>query len=109
VAKFFGSSEHPIALSDVTVNPYQKEELPSAALGWYGGGDVAVSTSDKSGKKTTESFFEVSGKLTPGNGAFSPSLLHGRSGILRLSLPPEPLVQMAYRKLRQTLQKRYKI
>lgn len=109
VAKFFGSSEHPIALSDVTVNPYQKEELPSAALGWYGGGDVAVSTSDKSGKKTTESFFEVSGKLTPGNGALSPSLLHGRSGILRLSLPPEPLVQMAYRKLRQTLQKRYKI
>lgn len=109
VAKLYGSPEYPITLLDITVNPYQKEELPSAALGWFGGGDVAVSTSDRSGKKTTESFFEVSGKLSPDYGISTPKILHGRAGVLRISLPPEPLFQRAYRKIRQTLQKRYKI
>ncbi len=109
VAKLFGSTKYPLTLSDVKINPYKKEELPSAALGWLGGGDVAVSTSDRSGKKTTESFFEISGKLSAENETSALKLLHGRAGVLRLTLAPEPLALVAYRKFRQTMQKRYKI
>lgn len=109
VAKLFGSTKYPLTLLDVKINPYKKEELPSAALGWLGGGDVAVSTSDRSGKKTTESFFEVSGRLYAENETSDLKLLHGRAGVLRLTLAPEPLAMVAYRKFRQTMQKRYKI
>lgn len=109
IAKLFGSAGHELSLSGLAVIPYQKEELPSAALGWLGGGDVAVSSSDRSGKKTTEPFYKVTGVLRPQSGDERPRLLHGRSGILRISLPSEPLIQLVYRKVRQTLQKRYKI
>jgi len=97
-----------LKVRNILVIPYQKEELPSAALGWFGGGDVSVSSADKSGKKTTEPFFEVIGTLEVG-GAVSTNLMHGRSGILRMKLPPKPLSVQLYRLVKQTIQKRYKI
>lgn len=109
VARLYGSAGIPLQLTDLKINPYQREELPSAALGWYGGGDVAVSTADKTGRTTTEAFYEVSGRLDSPQTTSGLQLLHGRSGVLRLSLPSEPLARMAERKLRQLLQKRYKL
>ncbi|MFH1029124.1 MAG: biotin/lipoyl-binding protein [Pseudomonadota bacterium] len=108
-AKLYGSAGHSLQLTEVTVNPYQREELPSAALGWFGGGEVEVSTTDKTGKKVAESFFEVSGNLVPEGGAFAPQLLQGRTGVMRLSLPSESLAAQASRKVKQTIQKRYKL
>jgi len=109
LVKLFGSPKHPLLISGIAVNPYQKDELPSAALGWLGGGEVAVSTTDRSGKKTTESFYELSGTLKPQNDPVSPKVLHGRAGILRISLPSQTFFHLAIMKVRQTLQKRYKI
>ncbi len=106
--KLYGKSDEKLQVHDIRIIPYQKEELPSAALGWFGGGDVSVSSTDKSGKKTVEPFFEVIGTLDSGNGVPT-NLLHGRSGILRMTLPPEPLSVQLYRLVKQTIQKRYKV
>ncbi|MFZ4859888.1 MAG: biotin/lipoyl-binding protein [Desulfuromonadaceae bacterium] len=106
--KLHGNSNDKLGVRDLLVIPYQREELPSAALGWFGGGDVSVSSSDKSGKKTVEPFFEVTGTIESGTGD-AIVLLHGRSGVLRMALPPQPLSVQIYRLVKQTIQKRYKV
>ena len=107
--KLYGNPNETLKLDEIVVIPYQREELPSAALGWFGGGDISVSQNEKSGKKVTEPFFEINGRIMTSNNSTSVRLLHGRSGVLRLTLPPEPLSAQWYRLVKQTIQKRYKI
>lgn len=107
--KLYGCTQINLELDQIIVIPYQREELPSAALGWFGGGDISVSSEERSGKKVTEPFFEISGRIVPPQDSISPLLLHGRSGILRLVMRPEPLVVQGYRAVKQTIQKRYRI
>jgi len=107
--KFYGNAQETFTLDEMVLIPYQREELPSAALGWFGGGEISVSPSEKSGKKVTETFFELNGKIVSSNGSHSPLLLYGRSGVLRLTLPPESLAVQGYRFVKQTIQKRYRI
>ena len=52
--KLHGNSKDKLPVRDLVIIPYQREELPSAALGWLGGGDISVSVNDKSGKKASE-------------------------------------------------------
>ena len=84
----------------------QKQELPSAALGWLGGGDIAVSQSDQSGTKTKESFFEVKANIENDKNI---NFYHGRSGILKVKLEPKTLIDRLVISLNQILQKHYKI
>lgn len=107
--KLHGSARENLMLDELVVIPYQKEELPSAALGWFGGGDISVLGTEKSGKKTTEPFFEINGRIKLPEKPGSVMLLHGRSGVLRLSLPPESFAVQAIRRIKQTVQKRYKL
>ena len=107
--KLYGSAKESLALEKPMVIPYQREELPSAALGWLGGGDISVSTNEKSGKKATEPFFEIQGAVLSSDKGLPVTLLHGRSGVLRLTLPPEPLAAQGLRAIKQTIQKRYKL
>ena len=88
------------------VIPAQQEILPSAALGWFSGGEIATSSSDQSGRRAAEPFFEVRADLDPGPEVV---LVHGCSGKIRFTLEPQPLLQQWYRKLRQLIQKRYEI
>ena len=95
-----------VKVTSYRIIPFQQRDLPSAALGWRGGGDIAVSNSDNSGTKTAEPFFEIEATLAiPADVA----VVHGRSGQLRLTLAPEPLLLQAGRKLRQLVQRRYHI
>ena len=104
-----GDAGIPIELSDIMIIPYQRENLPSAALGWLGGGDISVSAEDAEGKKAAEPFFEIIGKVVPASGSNAPVLFHGRSGVARLELPPEPIAIQVYRAVKQVIQKRYRI
>lgn len=105
--KIHGLNEYTIDVNKVQVIPYQKQELPSAALGWLGGGDIAVSQKDQSGTKTTESFFEVRANIK--NDDKNLVLHHGRSGILKIKLEPKTIVDRVITSVKQILQKHYKI
>ena len=101
-----GQGRSNLIADNLVIIPYKHEKLPSAALGWLGGGDVAVSVTDESGLTTQEPFFQIFTDV-PETGDVS--LLHGQSGKIRFSLGYEPLLKQWTRMLRQLLQKRYQI
>jgi len=101
-----GQAELTLATSNMIQIPVEQTELPSVALGFGAGGDVAVDVKDSSGVIAAEPFYEVRLDLVPTPGV---ALYHGRSGRVRFKLPPEPLLQQGYRKLRQLLQERYQL
>ena len=102
--KLYGQEKHNISIKNIEIIPYTRDQLPSAALGWYGGGEVAVS--DQSGRGTTEPFFQIYGDLETVAGIV---YLHGRAGQIQFSLEKKPLLWQWARKTRQLLQKRYRI
>jgi putative peptide zinc metalloprotease protein len=88
--------------------PYQRQRLPSAVLGFGGGGDVAVRPEDQSGTLTTEPFFELLAE--PADPALAGLVAyHGLSGVLRVPVPARPLWQRASASLKQLLQQRYQV
>jgi putative peptide zinc metalloprotease protein len=101
-----GDSGEIVRVTGATMIPAQQEKLPSAALGWLGGGEIAVSHDDKSGMKSAEAFFELRAALDPHVAA---QLWHGRSGKLRCDLPWRPLLPQWYRRVRQLMQKRFQV
>ena len=58
-----GQGGKVIEVSEYRIIPFQQEILPSAALGWKSGGDVAVSGDDQQGLKTLEPFFRIDATL----------------------------------------------
>ncbi len=86
------------------VIPFEQEQLPSATLGWKGGGKIPVKGKDAQGLETIEPFFRISADLEQPENL---SLRHGQSGQIRFSLASQPLLPQIYRKLRQFIQKRY--
>lgn len=106
--KFFGQSEKAISLENISLIPYARDELPSAALGWFGGGDISVSSEDSNGMKTNELFFEITG-IFKSDEKYKKILKEGRTGILKIELEKASISQQIYTKVNQILQKRYKI
>jgi putative peptide zinc metalloprotease protein len=106
VVRLNGDAGTSILVNTWWVIPGEQKMLPSAALGWKGGGDIPVVAEDNNGNRTVEPFFEVVGKLDSSAGAM---LLDGRSGKIRFALPAEPLLPRWVRSLWQLLQKRYQV
>lgn len=103
-----GQADVSLMLPEVRIIPFQSDKLPSTALGWMGGGDIAVHSQDASGAKAVESFFLLQGDI-PVEQQQQVTLLHGASGTLRLQSKAQPLAGQAYRALKQLVQKRYAI
>jgi putative peptide zinc metalloprotease protein len=101
-----GQTDLTLATGSMIQVPVEQTELPSVALGYGAGGEVAVDVKDSSGVIAAEPFYEVRLDIVPDPQA---ALYHGRSGRVRFKLPPEPLLQQGYRKLRQLLQERYQL
>lgn len=102
--RLLGQAGIPLTVTDRVVIPVDRSNLPSAAIGWAGGGEVAIDPRDQSGTQAVEPFFEVRATVLAEGAA---QLLHGRGGRIRFELPPEPLLQQWTRRLRQLLQSRY--
>ena len=102
--RLVGESEHAIPIFEQRVIPAEQSQLPSAALGFYGGGDIAVSGQDA--MQSSEPFFEVRSDLAEKTEVVK---LHGRTGRIRFKLPSEPLLSQWWRSLRQLFQDRYQI
>lgn len=98
-----GIAGRRLAVRDWLVIPADQRTLPSAALGWLGGGELAVSHADQMGVAAAASFFEVRANLDP-------EILehpgHDRTGRIRFRVAPEPLGRQVYRRVRQKLQQR---
>jgi putative peptide zinc metalloprotease protein len=80
-----------------------QETLPSAALGYLAGGQMAVSPDDPEGRRTAQRFFELI--ITPDPGAET-SLLVGQRVIVRLEMDSKPYVLQWWRKFQRLVQKR---
>lgn len=103
-----GQADVNLTLPQIKVIPYQNNRLPSVALGWLGGGEIPVNTSDPTGEKATESFYILHAEV-PSLENVQLTVLHGLSGILRIRLAPQPLLVQAYRSVKQLVQKRYSL
>jgi putative peptide zinc metalloprotease protein len=101
-----GQADGNVLLAQLQVIPFQSDRLPSVALGWLGGGDIAVNTSEPSGATAKESFFLLQTEL-PHAALQDLTVLHGLTGTLRIQTPAQPLATQAYRAINQLLQKRY--
>jgi putative peptide zinc metalloprotease protein len=88
------------------VAPGQHTRLPSASLGWAGGGPVETDPSDSSGVAAREPFFEVRSHLADVPGVI---LRHGQTARMHFRLRAEPLFTQVRRWLRQLIQQRYQI
>ncbi len=97
-----------ITVTNTSVMPFEQGLLPSRALGMSGGGDLAVSPSDPNGVVAAEPFFRIESRLKP-DIEQAPTLLHGRIGVMRLTLPSRPLIQQWERRLRQFMQRRFRV
>ena len=103
--KLRGREEFTLVADSFRVIPYRIRELPSVALGWFGGGNIQVTPQD--GLTTQESFFELTATVNFTGPDIS--LYHGRTGVIRIQLPPQTIMEQILRSLRQLFQKRYKI
>lgn len=101
-----GQADAVLALAQVSIIPFQSEKLPSTALGYLGGGDIAVNTREPSGATSLESFFLLQSDI-PADQHRGLAVLHGISGTLRLQTPAQTLASQAYRAVKQLVQKRY--
>lgn len=104
--RLHGQAGSEIVLSQVDAIPAEQSALPSAALGVLGGGSVGVDSTETSGQRSTEPFFELRGSLD------LPEVVkaeHGQRGTARFDLPPKPLGMQWLHRLRQLLQKEYQL
>ena len=104
--RLHGQASQLIKAEQIGLVPYQRQKLASPALGFLGGGDVAVRPDDSSGTQTAEAFFEIHASIADTSLAMV-SAYHGLSGVLRIDLPARPLYERAREALMQVLQKRY--
>ncbi len=99
-----GQADATLPVTREQILPANQEMLPSAALGFRAGGDVAVAQNDRSGRRAAEPFFEVRAAVANPAGA---TLRHGLSGQIRFDLEPEPLLQQWTRKISQLFQSKF--
>ena len=104
--KIAGQSEQSLRVSNQEVLPAEQNLLPSAALGWVSGGEIATTSGDQTGRQSAEPFFELRALVDVHPDT---TLAHGCSGKIRFRLDPEPLLKQWIRQLRQLLQTRYQI
>ncbi len=103
-----GEDGQNLLLRDVSVMPSEHGVLPSRALGFAGGGDIAVQPGDPNGVMAAEPFFRIHADFDVAQ-ASEVRLVHGRLGVMRLTLTPKPLLEQWERSLRQLLQRRFRV
>lgn len=101
-----GRPEDRLAGTKIEILPAGQKQLPSAALGYRAGGKMETAMEDPRGTKTSERFFEI--RVAPDEHA-SMRLLTGQRVVVRLTMPPKPLLLQWWRSLLQLVQQRFRI
>lgn len=104
--KIAGQAAETLAVSDWKILPGGRTQLPSLMLGTKGGGEIPVHSDDPAGRRAAEPYYLLRAKIpTSGNVA----LRHGQIGTVRLRTGSQPLLAGWINRLRQFLQKRYRL
>ena len=106
--RLVGQEDEMLQARQALVLPHEQGLLPSRALGMAGGGEIAVQSSDPQGLTAAEPFFKVQA-LLPAASRDGPRLVHGRLGVMRLTLGERPLLVQWARGLRQFFQRRFRV
>jgi len=106
VVRLRGEADMDIPVANINIIPYEQRKLPSATLGWAGGGGIATSRDDNEGRTSREPFFQIFATL---DAKSLPGVMHGRSGMLRLSMPGRTVLWRISHGFGQMLQKRYRL
>jgi putative peptide zinc metalloprotease protein len=89
--------------------PAGQEKLPSAALGYAGGGSIAVNPEDKQGLKAAEHLFEIQIAPDLPDADHPVRLLAGQRVVIRFTNQSKPLLHQWWRSLLQLIQRRFKV
>jgi putative peptide zinc metalloprotease protein len=100
-----GEDGRMLPLGKLQIIPSKQDFLPAVALGWKGGGPIRV-LEDEQGLHAAEPFFQVYGAFTDRGGV---RLMQHRTGQMRITLEPEPLIVQGARQLRQLFQQRLQL
>lgn len=104
-----GQEHLNVVAPEAMIVPFETGTLPSRALGFAGGGDIAVSSSDQNGLTAAEPFFRIQAPLPIESLGPELGLAHGRLGTIRLTLDHAPLLVQWERGVRQFLQRRFRV
>lgn len=104
--RLVGQSDETLAIDKLVVLPYQRNHLPSASLGWMGGGDMPVLSQDSKGETSSEDFFEIRARLST-QPAQHVAMVSGIKGVLCIDMPARSLYARLHESVRQLVQKRY--
>lgn len=103
--KLLSNIKETLPIETLSIIPYETNELPSASLGWQGGGEIMTTMEDEKGVQSAEAYFKVIATLADREGLY----LYNERGVLRLKVPDKRLFESALESLKKLLQKRYKI
>ena len=106
-----GQQELNLLSTRTEVMPFEQGQLPPAALGMAGGGEIALQSSDPKGLAAAEPFFRIHAQLPPPGSSAGQDIrrLHGRLGTMRITLPDSPLLVQWERGARQFLQRKFRV
>jgi putative peptide zinc metalloprotease protein len=89
--------------------PAGLDQLPSAALGYAGGGPIAVSAEDRQGTKAAEHLFEIQIAPDLPDADHPVHLLPGQRVVIQFSNESKPLLAQWWRSFLQLVQRRFKV
>lgn len=103
-----GDAFTEIPVENVMAIPAASDHLPSAALGWLAGGEIETRVNNaQNGEQTVEPVYIVRAQLN--DSLLASFKRHGRTGKIRFDLGESPLAMQGIRKVRQALQKYYRM
>jgi len=103
-----GDAFTEIPVENVMAIPAASDHLPSAALGWLAGGEIETRVNNaQNGEQTVEPVYIVRAQLN--DSLLASFKRHGRTGKIRFDLGETPLAMQGIRKVRQALQKYYRM
>lgn len=101
-----GIADVPVPVLNSKIIPHAQTKLPSPAIGWKGGGPVALADSDTDGTTSREPFYLVNASLENSGDV---TIKHGQTGFLYLEMAPQTMVNRLIKYLRQFMQRRYQL
>jgi putative peptide zinc metalloprotease protein len=105
--KIAGMEDHTYPMQKIVAIPEGQIDLPSAALGILGGGEIMVDQQEGQGRKSKETFFEVRFSLEGEEGM--EGLHHGKTGVAKFYLKPRSWAYQLHKKISQFLQREYQL